>query len=110
MAASSSLAELRLGGNSIGDEGAKALAAGMAAWLPADPCGNSRPRQQQHRRRGCEGRSKALEAGVAASGSLTTLSFYDNNFGDEGAKALVTGVAASGSLSVLHLDGNNQVM
>ena len=98
VAASSSLAELWLGKNYIGDKGAKALAAGVAASRSLAQLGLG------INQIGDEG-AKALAAGVAASGSLAKLWLQANSIGDEGAKALA-GVAASGSLTILNLNGN----
>ena len=93
----SSLATLSLAGNSIGDEGAKALAASVAAsgslvTLNLNSCGI-----------GDEG-AKALAAGVASSGSMAHLSLRLNSIGDEGAKALAEAVSVSGSMAALDLD------
>ena len=91
---SGALVKLDLFDCGIGDEGAMALAAGVAAsdslvelWLGDNSIGD-------------EG-AKALAAGVASSGSLTILNLAINKIGDEGAKALAAGVASSGSLKSL---------
>ena len=95
-----SLTHLDLQGNSIGDEGAKAVAAAVAAsgsLTHLDICDNNI---------GVEG-AKAIAEVVAASGSLTRLSLRLNKIGDEGAKAIAGAVAASGSLTELWLANNN---
>ena len=91
---SGALVKLDLFDCGIGDEGAMALAAGVAAsdslvelWLGDNSIGD-------------EG-AKALAAGVASSGSLVTLNLAINKIGDEGANALAAGVASSGSLKSL---------
>ena len=96
---SGSLTGLYLGGNGLGAEGAKALAAGVAASsFVASLILN-------HNNVGCEG-AKALAAGVAASGSMAILNLNSNNIGDEGAEALAAVVAASGSLAIINLGCN----
>jgi len=84
----------------IGDEGAKALAAGVAAsrsLVTLDLC---------HNRIGDEG-AKALVAGVAASGSLAELDLSYNQIGDEGAKAIAEALLSNGSLVTLSLAIND---
>jgi len=99
VAASGSLAILCLGSNQIGDEGAKALAAGAAASgsLVSIGLGNNQI--------GDEG-AKALAEAVCFSGSLAHLNLHSCGIGDEGAKALAASVAASSSLAELILWGN----
>ena len=99
---SSSLAILDLAYCGIGDEGAKALAAGVAAsgsLVKLDLYGN---------RIGDEG-AKALAEAVRVSGSLVKLVLIRCGIGDEGAKALAAGVAASGSMATLYLDYNSKI-
>ena len=99
VAASGSLTELHLCKNQIGDEGAKALAAGVVA-------SGSLTKLYLHTNMiGDEG-AKALAAAVAASASMTELLLGNNDIGDEGAKALADGVAASVSLTSLYLGWN----
>ena len=125
---SGSLVKLRLSGNNIGYEGAKALAAGVAAcgsleelWMSTNKIGDEGA-QAIAEAIGASGSltmldlsinligdegAKALADALRASGSLAQLYLHDNKFGDEGVKALAAGVAASGSLARLLLAGNN---
>ena len=99
---SGSMATLNLARNRIGDEGAKALAAGVASsgsmatlYLGGNSIGNVG--------------ANALAEAVRVSGSLEYLDLYNNRIGDEGAKALAAGVAASGSMATLYLGGNSRI-
>ena len=96
---SGSLVKLRLSGNNIGYEGAKALAAGVAA------CGSLEELWMSTNKIGDEG-AQAIAEAIGASGSLTMLDLSINLIGDEGAKALADALRASGSLAQLYLHDN----
>ena len=98
VAASGSLAKLNLAWNQIGDVGAKAIAEALKS------SGSLVTLDLNSNRIGNEG-AKAIAEALVSSGSLATLVLSHNTIGNEGAKALAEVLASSGSLATLNLYG-----
>ena len=101
VASSGSMATLSLGGNAIGDVGAKALADAIRVSGSMATLGLS------HNRIGDEG-AKAIAEALVASGSMDMLGLTENQIGDVGAKAITEAVMSSGSIASLYL-GRNRI-
>jgi hypothetical protein len=93
------LQELVLSDNSIGDEGGKAIGAGLATN------GTLQKLYLYSNRIGDEG-GKAIGAALATNGTLQELNLNRNRIGAEGGKAIGAGLPTNGTLQVLDLDNN----
>ena len=92
--------EMRFHGNSIGDEGAVALADGLKS------CSNLQTLDLTTNNIGTEG-AVALADGLKSCSNLRTLHLSANNIGTEGAVALADGLKSCSNLQTLDLCENN---
>jgi len=99
LAVMGSMTHLLFGNNKIGDAGAKALAPSLAHMRKLTILGF------EDNIIGDEG-AIALAPSLAFMGSMTVLDFARNNIGDAGAIALAPSLAVMGSMTVLGLENN----